>query len=1430
MRTRRIAISLVAAVFGALLGGQQHAPGPGVYKGRRIAATMHYSGAPWLTRESREREEECSQLLAALDIEPGDVICDLGCGNGFYTLPLAERVGDEGKVLAVDIQPEMLEFLTDRAEAAGLADRVEPILGTLANPKLPKAGVDLILLVDVYHELSHPEQMLEAMRRSLKPNGRVVLVEFREEDLDVPIKPLHKMSKRQIFKELAPNGFRVVEQFDELPWQHVMFFAQARDDALATEATAALLRAARGELPNTPEVDRLKLRLFMLTGDETLIDESITVFETGPDIDAAPPSDQAVRQALEAIAGIAGIAGIDSEFVANAQTLCAYLERTGRQRQTDVDDRTGKKWLDMDYGPFLTTSVQCAQEGNIAHKGIAIPLVDDDSGRRAAMVFDTDLLRYAAGWTGGFLQMNGVVFDGVHGTFPAIEGQEHWSNPNEPGWADPTGAFGDPREFPWGPLPRAHARWDGLHLNGDTVVLSYTVNSVPILEVPWVFTTNEGVVFARTMEIGPSSGGAGGSGALVMQIAADADRTLEFHAFGDTIDAAPSDGALPRVAVLRDVNTGDAIAAACEGFEGRASWVPDSAGRIRLRFEPHDEATVGRILIMRGGDVDDFRSLHELRSQIDEQVAPSESIAGGPRRWTQTIATAGELDIESGANERVVTFTEAQRSQLVLAATGQPAIALTDGQQIHDFRALPAGGAVVFTRQPRAFPEINIETMKRGLVGWWKFDEGQGDSSANAVPGQDPIDFDGATWRRGLRDRSVEFDGTTSARIGDLDQFEFLDGPLTFAGWINTDSDGTIFSHTKPDSAWMPNGKTFFVRDGRLAFDIGWVGVVHSAMKIDDGRWHHVAFTWDDSSARVTLFVDGEQVADGVLRPQEETTGHIARLAYTSPNFPQGGKPFSGKMDELRVYDRKLSNDELLFLATIEEKTPTVAAGVVSAPDGAMWRSARDGAVSIQVPAEAARYQARLLMWEGPADELDQFISLLASYRSGGGQPLVVDRLTAPDENPWDAWMRFGGFDFFESGTAAAICTWSGDVWRIDGIDDHLDSLHWQRMATGLYQPLGLRIVDDVVYVVGRDQITRLHDYNGDGEADYYENFNNDTLNTEHFHEPCMDLHTDHAGNFYYMKGGRHALKALHPHHGNLVRVSPDGASSELIGGGFRASNGLGLGPNGQAYGTDQEGYWMPANKITRVMPGGFHGNGWGWVPDGIPDTFIQPICWLHPSIDRSPSQPFWVNAGEWGLEQGSLFGLSYGTGEIYRVLQQEINGIVQGGITPTGVTLPTGVMRARVNPVDKQLYVCGLVGWSSDQTETGGFFRIRAGERVLHMPIGLRVLPNEIEITFREPLDPNVAGDPSNYNIQAWNYRWTERYGSPEYRFDGGEGRESFAVSSVVVSANGRTVRLHLPGLRPVMQMHIEMSIKAADGAPIDTYIHNTIHEIPNQ
>lgn len=193
------------------------------YMGREIARTMHYSGAEWLIRETRESEEAVSDLVAQLGVEPGMTVCDLGCGNGFYTLRMSRLVGEEGKVYAVDIQPEMLAMVKRWAIRAD-AKNIETVLGSLIDPKLPPGEIDLLLLVDVYHEFSHPEHMLKKIHESMKPDGRVALVEYRAEDPNVPIRPLHKMSKEQILKEWTANGFKLVDEYDELPWQHLMFF------------------------------------------------------------------------------------------------------------------------------------------------------------------------------------------------------------------------------------------------------------------------------------------------------------------------------------------------------------------------------------------------------------------------------------------------------------------------------------------------------------------------------------------------------------------------------------------------------------------------------------------------------------------------------------------------------------------------------------------------------------------------------------------------------------------------------------------------------------------------------------------------------------------------------------------------------------------------------------------------------------------------------------------------------------------------------------------------------------------------------------------------------------------------------------------------------------------------------------------------------
>jgi ubiquinone/menaquinone biosynthesis C-methylase UbiE len=199
------------------------------YLDRIVASPMSHLGASWLVRPERQAEENAEKAMSQLGLEKGMTVCDLGCGNGYWTLPMATVVGGTGKVYAVDIQPEMLEQLQTRAAQASL-DNIKPILGKVNDPRLPEDDqLDMVLMVDVYHEFSHPESMLWAIRRSLAPEGVIALLEYREEDPNVPIKPVHKMSKYQIMREYNANGLKLVREYNELPWQHLMFFA--RDDS-----------------------------------------------------------------------------------------------------------------------------------------------------------------------------------------------------------------------------------------------------------------------------------------------------------------------------------------------------------------------------------------------------------------------------------------------------------------------------------------------------------------------------------------------------------------------------------------------------------------------------------------------------------------------------------------------------------------------------------------------------------------------------------------------------------------------------------------------------------------------------------------------------------------------------------------------------------------------------------------------------------------------------------------------------------------------------------------------------------------------------------------------------------------------------------------------------------------------------------------------
>ena len=579
--------------------------------------------------------------------------------------------------------------------------------------------------------------------------------------------------------------------------------------------------------------------------------------------------------------------------------------------------------------------------------------------------------------------------------------------------------------------------------------------------------------------------------------------------------------------------------------------------------------------------------------------------------------------------------------------------------------------------------------------------------------------------------------------------------------------------------------------------------------------------------------------------------GNRMVLHYTVGDADILESPGLESMNGTNVFTRtmnigKSSNDLTLRVAPD-------GAGVALAGTTELSIASKGGFHVLQIPSSSTPVDLKLLISSGAASALNEFAKtspgaeLLEPYTKGGppswnesvttkgelaenSSAYVVDTIKAPhnDANPWNSWMRMGGFDFHPNGTTAIVCTWMGDVWRVDGVDSDLSELTWTRIASGLFQPLGVIVRDNGIFVTCRDQIAELHDLNGDGEIDWYRSFNNDHQVSEHFHEFAMGLQEDAEGNFYYAKSARHALPALVEHHGTLLKVSADGMNTEILANGFRAANGVCINPDGSFFVTDQEGHWTPKNRINWVKPGGFYGNMMGYHnrTSKADEDMDQPMIWITNGFDRSPGELMWVRTGgKWGPLEGSLLNLSYGTGKIFVVPHESVNGQMQGGMVQLPIPdFPTGVMRGRFHPEDGQLYACGMFAWAGNKQQAGGFYRIRYTGQAPHVPVGLNATTSGLKLTFTEALEEGSATDTKNYQIKTWSLRRTKNYGSRHYD------EKMLSVQSAKLSADGKSVYLNIPDIDKTWSMEIQYELMAADGTPVLQRIHNTIHNLSRQ
>ncbi len=498
---------------------------------------------------------------------------------------------------------------------------------------------------------------------------------------------------------------------------------------------------------------------------------------------------------------------------------------------------------------------------------------------------------------------------------------------------------------------------------------------------------------------------------------------------------------------------------------------------------------------------------------------------------------------------------------------------------------------------------------------------------------------------------------------------------------------------------------------------------------------------------------------------------------------------------------------------------------VAELPNGAQTRLFISNADPASLAALAKTFTAPLdlepLTKGGPRRWTEEVTTTSEAGKADG--PFIADTFPLPIENPWQSWMRPGGFDFTPDGKAAILTTWNGDVWRVDGLMAPAPApLKWRRIASGLFQPLGVKFRGDDLFITCRDQLVRLRDINGDGEADFIENFNNDHQVTEHFHEFAMGLQTDAAGNFYYAKSARHALPALVPHHGTLLRVSADGKKTDIIANGFRAANGVCINDDGTFFVTDQEGHWTPKNRINRVKPGGFYGNIFGYtdVTDTADSAMQQPMVWITNAKDRSPAELLWVPKNDWGTLGGSLLNLSYGMGRAFIVPNEEVAGQWQGAVCELPMPgFATGIMRGRFGS-DGALYTSGMFAWAGNAGAPGGFHRIRRNENPANLPLTVHAAKGTLTVTFSDPLDP-ASVKPDAFALKVWSLKRSANYGSNHV------GEHPLAITAARIASDARAVTLEISELAPTQCYELIVKLRAPDGAPIERNLHGTIHAL---
>ena len=723
----------------------------------------------------------------------------------------------------------------------------------------------------------------------------------------------------------------------------------------------------------------------------------------------------------------------------------------------------------------------------------------------------------------------------------------------------------------------------------------------------------------------------------------------------------------------------------------------------------------------------------------------------------------------------------------------------------------------------------------------------------------------------------------------DAEEFDLGTPGRTVVIRFRTKESGTLVSSAPRQGEWKPDGKTLFVRGGRLVYDIGWVGAITGNSRVNDGKWHTAAVVVDDDETR--LYVDGREEGQREEFRRDYVDNHVFKIGATATDF---GGDLQGEIAWVRIFDDELSDDELeqfdsnqppsddAILAwetsardaagppqtrpVPQDDRAYAAAAVLGDSRGLEWQIDDTGRIVLHIPpGEADRTFQVVRCAAGNMAAVDRFREYVSSVSQadeladpreltrGGparwpqvlrvegklGEPIngyALDTIPIPFDNPWQAWLRTSAVDFFDDGRAV-VTTHGGDVYIVSGIDDELQRVEWRRFVAGLFEPFGVRVVDGKIYVTCRDGLKRLHDYDNNGEADFVEAFWIDDDLSSMFHAFNFDLQTDTDGNFYFAKSGQYTN---HHRPGTIMRVPPEGRRADVVAWGIRTPNGMGRLPGDRFTVSDNQGPWMPAGKISLIRPGSFLGNmpinkeqdEWLRARHGgdLPETFDEPMVWTPQNLDSSCGGQVWVDDQRFGPLSGRMLHSSFGKGWLYYMSVQDVGDMTQASLVALPHQWDAGVMRLRVNPRDGQVYGTGLSGWQGPGGGKDGCLqRLRYTGDTARIIDNVEVAADGLTLTFNFDLDRESVGDPNSWSAEMWDYLWSRRYGSDQFsvRDKGRKGHDRLTIKSATLDGQQR-VQLAIPDLAVCDQLKLEVRLKDAAGELFVEDLYMTVHAIP--